>query len=112
MIWRVKLPNCAAISEWFVSASGTPELSAVDTVRVVARERVVHRVPERRLDLLRRDHALLRRAVEQHPHPLAADAELPHAIDQALRVAHRRHVRVRDDEDRVGRVQRADACTN
>ena len=32
MIWRVKLSNCAAISELFASASGTPELSAVDTV--------------------------------------------------------------------------------
>ncbi len=30
---RVKLSNCAAISELFVSVSGTPEFSAVDTVR-------------------------------------------------------------------------------
>ena len=29
---RVKLSNCAAISLLPVSASGTPELSAVDTV--------------------------------------------------------------------------------
>ena len=30
---RVKLPNCDASSELFVSASGTPEFSAVETVR-------------------------------------------------------------------------------
>ena len=31
--WRVKLSNCDAISELLVIDSGTPELSAVDTVR-------------------------------------------------------------------------------
>ncbi len=30
---RVKLPNCAAISEWLLRVRGTPELSASETVR-------------------------------------------------------------------------------
>ncbi len=31
--WRVKLPNWVASSDWLVRTSGTPEFSAVDTVR-------------------------------------------------------------------------------
>ena len=65
---------------------------------VVARKRVVNRMPERAFDLLRRNRVRLGGAVEQHAHALAARAELPHAIEQPLRVAHRRHVRIRDEE--------------
>ena len=76
---------------------------------VVARERVVDAVAERRLDLLRRDQVLIRRSrFSRTLIALAAGAELPHAIDQPLRVADRRHVRVGDQEDRVGGVQRGD----
>ena len=34
--------------------------------------------------------------------------ELPHAVEQALRVAHRRHVGIGDEKHRVGGVQRGD----
>ena len=66
----------------------------------------MNRVAERGLDLRRRNRIRLRRAVEQHAHALAARAELSDAIEQALRVAHRRHVGIGDEADRVGRVER------
>src|SRR4029079_7426173 len=77
---------------------------------VVARKRVVDSVAESGLVLLRRDHVLVGRAVQQNADPLAADAELPDAIDQPLRVAHGRHVGIGDDEDRVVSVKRRDAA--
>ena len=63
-------------------------------------------VAERRLDLLGPDQDLIRCAVDQHLHPLAAGAELTHALDQPLGVANRRHVGIGDEEDRVRREQR------
>src|SRR5262245_13498579 len=75
---------------------------------VVARERVMNWMPERALDLFRRNRVGLGGAVQEHPHALAAGAELAHAIQQPLCVAHRRHVGVPDQEHLVGGVQRRD----
>jgi len=68
----------------------------------------MNRMPERALNLLGRDRIRLGGAVQEHAHALAAGPELAHALEQALRVANRRHVRVRDEKDRVGGVQRRD----
>ena len=63
---------------------------------------------ERALDLLRRNRIRLRRAVQQHADALAAGAKLAHAIEQPLRVAHRRHVGIRHEEHLVRGVERRD----
>ena len=65
-------------------------------------------MPQRVFDLLRRNGIRFRRAVEQHPNALAAGSELPHALQEPLRVAHRGHVGIRDQVHRVGGVQRSD----
>ncbi len=49
-------------------------------------------------------------AVQQEPDAFAARTELAHAIEQPLRVAHRRHVGIGDEEHLIGRVQRRRAA--
>ena len=51
---------------------------------VIARERVMDRVADRRLDLLRCNLVRLGGAIEQDPHALAAGPELPHPISAAI----------------------------
>ncbi len=61
---------------------------------------------ERPFDLLGRDRIRLGGPVQQHADALAGRPELAHALEQPLRVAHRRHVRVRDEIHVIRRVQR------
>ena len=64
------------------------------------------RMSERALDLLRRNRKRLGRSIQHHADALPARAKLPDALEQALRVAHRRHVGIGDQEHLIGRVQR------
>ena len=64
------------------------------------------RMSERALDLLRRNRKRLGRPIQHHADALPARAQLPDALEQALRVAHRRHVGIGDQEHLIGRVQR------
>ena len=73
---------------------------------VIARERVVNRMPERAFNLRGRNRVRLRRAIQQQTDAIAARAELADALEQPLGVPHRRHVGVGDETDVVGGVER------
>jgi len=87
-------------------ASGTPELSAVDTVLVVVGS-VMNRVPERALDLPGRNRIRLLGAVEAARARVRRRRRVAGAVQQPLRVR-MTAVRVGDQEDRVGGVERRD----
>ena len=58
----------------------------------------MNRPAERGFNLLWQNRLWIGGAVEDHPHPIARCAELSNPIEQALRVADRRHVGVADEK--------------
>ena len=107
MIARLNRPNCADISEPFVERERHAGVERGGDRPVIVRERVMHWIPERRFDLGGGD-AGCPGPIEQDADALAADAQLTHAFDQPLRIAHGRHIGGDYDEERVGGVERAD----